>query len=58
MRALINIVCATKHCDEDNPQNRADVNGGPENVWVGRIYTVCAKKHGDYGHDHTLVDWK
>ena len=27
----------------DNPQNRADVNGGPENVWVGRIYTVCAK---------------
>ena len=26
MRALINIVCATKHCDEDNPQNRADVN--------------------------------
>ena len=37
MRALINIVCATKHCDEDNPQNRADVNAMVtiKDVWVG-----------------------
>ena len=59
MRALINTACATECYDEDSGQNRADVNGDQENVWVGRIYTVSAKKHGDYDdHDHTVVSWK
>ena len=31
-----------KMLPSDNPQNRTNVNGDPENVSVGRIYTVCA----------------
>ena len=42
----------------DNCQSRtkSQCNGDLENVWVGRIYTVC-DKHGDYDDDHTVVNW-